>query len=165
MIYLIQKQLSQLIVKTFNFEEGSIFLHPLNDKEYFATPYLCIVPGQGSSVNDFHNPQYLNNQKFQQKFFITQPITLTLTDTSYEATTDFVTKFLSVVPRYLEIDRTLVSLTPKTIDYRHSTGELDLFSVEIVLEIHYHIFSATHSVPKIKEIELETSYKEGRDGQ
>ncbi|MGL4388794.1 MAG: hypothetical protein ACRCTJ_05330, partial [Brevinema sp.] len=123
MIHLIQQKLSEMIIAEFDIKQEDIYSHPLNNKEYCLVPAISIVTGEGKATSAWGNPQYWKDQKFQQKFLINQPINITFTDSHYESTSSFIDHFLSILPRYFDINGMMVELSPKSIKYLFSPGE------------------------------------------
>ncbi|MGL4560820.1 MAG: hypothetical protein ACRCV0_00840 [Brevinema sp.] len=164
MIHVIQQKLSNIILDEFNMDPDHIHIMPLSDKEYFSPPYVCILAGKATATNSWGNPQYHHHEKFQQKFTIRQPIVIKFSDSTYEFTTDFVDKLLSVLPRYLNIEGRIVEISPQQIHYVFSPGELDLFNSEIDITAVYDIFSKPKSVNEISSIGLDIMYVEQKNG-
>ncbi|MGL4367650.1 MAG: hypothetical protein ACRCTQ_05175 [Brevinemataceae bacterium] len=160
MILFIQQKIAELVMEFVKLDPNSVYQEELIDDIYQELPFVEIIPGNASISLAWDNPQYFQNQRFQQKYSVLQPINIKIVYSDKLQLENALTLFLNHLPRYISLNQQAIELIPGSLNYKFTKGKMDWYQAELTVDSKYLIYTGKTQVPNIKDIAFTEVYVE-----
>ena len=161
MISKIQTQMKAIISLGTGLSENIIYTEEQDVNVYHTRPWISIMPQMATIEEAWHKDNFYQNDSdnavvVTRKYNVLQAMLIHLEFMEKDELTNGVQQILLSLPKQLIIDRGVVNIIPKSIDYVLTSGVLDPNKANISLQVAYAIREEKELAERIKAVDFDT---------